>query len=289
VEITCESCHGDAEQVATLRTRGRTEGDEGRPLTNVAKDEDGTYWLTSKIDGSLHPVIQVKESIEASASGSLLHQLMGRDTDGFSHMDNVACDTCHSAWIPTCFGCHVSVDMQKSQRSLVAGRLTPGKVVGRRRWVETDVMILMLDTLGKVRLSEPSERMFFDATNGAGEKVINKRVRTGPRGEIGHGHRAFAPHTTRRTSPFMACQRCHPADAGFSNMEQVMQAVGLGSGRFLEEDGAGRVWATDRIFSEDDDGVRTLEVLVGHDHPQTSQPLPAEMIQRMLDVDLAAD
>ena len=296
VEITCESCHGDNNALATMRTRGRTEGDAGRPLNNVELDAEGVYWLTGKVDGVKRRIPQVKTGVERAGSGTASHQLMGRDDNGFSHMDNIACDTCHSAWIPTCFGCHVSVDMRKQQRSLVAGRTTPGKVIGGRKWVETDVMMLMLDTQGKIRLSQPAERMFFTVTNGAGEKVIDKRVRRGPRGEIGHGQRAFAPHTTQRSSPFMQCTRCHPADAEFSNMAQVMQAVGQGSNDFLEEDGDGRTWALDRYVSESPDhevgsfwpfetmDERTLEVLVGHDQPQKSGPLAPETIRRMLDV-----
>lgn len=285
VEITCESCHGDSKAVATLRTRSRTPDDPGRLLNNVEIDDDGVYWLTGKVDKTLRlKVPQVKPSVDAAAEGSLIHQLMGRDINGFSHMDRLACDTCHSAWTPTCFGCHITVDMGATQRSLIGGESTPGKVSGRRKWVETDVMILMLDTAGKVRLSQPAERMFFNAKNAEGEVIINKRVRTGPNGEIGHGQRPFAPHTVRRSSPFMQCGRCHPIDDEFSNMEQVMQAIGMGSNNFLEEDGEGRVWALDRIFSENDEGERLLEVLIGHDTPQKAAPLPAEMIERMLNI-----
>jgi hypothetical protein len=282
-----------------MHTRGRTDDDEGRPLKNIEKDEEGVYWLIGKIDGVRRQIPQVKRSIEQAEPSSFLHQLMGRDLNGFSHMDNIACDTCHSAWIPTCFGCHVSVDMREQQRSLVAGRSTPGKVIGTRKWVETDVMMLIRDTQDKIRLSQPAEKMFFNATNGDGELVIDKKVRTGPRGEVGHGQRAFAPHTTQKNSPFMQCTRCHPADENFSNLELVMQAIGQGSNRFLETDGAGRVWALDRYVSESPDhelgtfwsyeepAERLLEVLIGHDLPKKSRPLSPEMIQRMLNVNIA--
>jgi hypothetical protein len=275
VEIECEDCHGTADRETTMITR------RGTRLTHLSKDEDG-IWLTGKVSGERLKVTQISESLAGADHGSQLFKEMGRDEDGFSHLDRMECYACHSAWIPTCFGCHVEVDLSKTQRSLVGGRTTPGSVVGSRRWVETDVMIFMLNTEGRIAPSMPAERMFFTAINGAGETVIDSQVRRGPNGQPGMGHRAFPPHTVRRTTNFMACRTCHPIRGTAENMDDLAQLIGLGSDQFLQEDGDGVLWPQDRLLTEDFEPT----VLVGHDEPLESRPLTTEIIENMLGVEV---
>jgi len=128
----------------------------------------------------------------------------------------------------------------------------------------------------------PSERMFFTATNGAGEKLIDKEVRRGPNGDVGFGHRTFNPHTIRRWSPFMRCDRCHLVEGTHENQEQVNQVMGLGTDRYIETDGQGKAWRLDQIVSEDNE----VMVLVGHDEPNVSRPLTPEIMDRMLAVEV---
>jgi hypothetical protein len=276
VEIECEDCHGTADREATLFTR------RGNPLTNMERDDDGRVWLTGKLSGKRHEVTQIARSVAEADPSSRLVQEMGRQPDGFSHLDRMECYACHSAWLPTCFGCHVEVDMSKAQRSLIDGRSTPGRAIGGRRWVETDVLIFMLNTEGRISPSMPAERMFFTAINGEGDTVIDKQVRRGPGGSPGMGHRAFPPHTVQRVTPFMPCRMCHPIRDTAENLPLLMQRVGLGSDQFLEEDGDGKVWALDQVLTEDFDPT----VLVGHDEPFESRPLTSEIINRMLSVEV---
>lgn len=276
VEIECEDCHGTAEREATFVTR------RGTTMKHLERDENGDVFLTTKLDGKRLQVTQIAKSLANADHGSMLFQEMGRNEDGFSHLDRMECYACHSAWVPTCFGCHVEVDMSKTQRSLVGGRSTPGQVVGGRRWVETDVMIFMLNTEGRIAPSMPAERMFFTAINGAGETVIDNQVRVGPDGSPGMGQRAFPPHTVRRTTNFMACRSCHPVRGTAENMDILAQRIGLGSDQFLEEDGNGNVWALDQLLTEDFEPT----VLVGHDDPVESRPLTSEIIENMLSVEV---
>ena len=98
------------------------------------------------------------------------------------------------------------------------------------------------------------------------------------------GQRTFQPHTVQRWSPFLRCDRCHPIAGTFENMEMVNVVIGLGSNRYPETDGSGTIWQLDRIL----DATYTSEVLVGHDEPQISRPLPAAVINRMLAVEVSA-
>ncbi len=276
VEVECEDCHGTADRETTMITR------RGTKLEHLDKDENGEIWLTGKLSGKRHKVTQISRSLANADHGSRIFQEMGRSDSGFSHLDRMECYACHSAWVPTCFGCHVEVDMTKTQRSLVGGRTTPGQVVGGRRWAETDVLIFMLNTEGRIAPSMPAERMFFTAINGAGETAIDRQVRRGPNGSPGNGHRAFPPHTVRRETPWMACRMCHPIRGTAENMDELAQRVGLGSDMFLQEDGDGQIWALDQLLTEDFEPT----VLVGHDEPVESRPLTSEIIQNMLSVEV---
>lgn len=278
VSIECEDCHGDAEREATGVTSA------GFELPHLSQDEQGDYWLVGRVDGARHPVSQVKRLLEAQGPGSRMHQAMGRQDSGFSHLDRLECYTCHSGWAPTCFGCHVEVDMTTPQASQINGRSTPGAITEAAGPVRTDVLLLMLNTEGRISPSMPSVRMFFSATNGAGEKVLDRQVRTGPNGEPGMGHRAFMPHTVVKRSPWMNCDRCHLAQGG-ANMELVKQTLGFGSQEFLEEDGQGQVWALDQLLEEES---FLSTVLVGHDQPAESRPLTREIIERALSVEVPA-
>jgi hypothetical protein len=254
----------------------------GNPLTHMTRDDDGEYWLTTKVSKKTLRVPQVKTALDKAPADSTLFHSMGRDESGFSHLDNVACHTCHSAWMPNCYGCHVDVDMRKIQRSLISGAMTPGKIKGSRKWVAVDDLILMLDTQGRVAPAMPSEKMFFTATDGAGNVLIDKQVRKGPQGQPGMGHRTFNPHTIQRWSPFMRCDRCHLVEGTHENEERVRQAMGLGTDRYIEVDGNGKEWRLDQVVNDEGES----QVLVGHDHPNKSRPLTLEIMDRMLAVEV---
>jgi hypothetical protein len=284
VELRCESCHGSSEAVSTLTSR------LGRPIENLSQDSNGAIWLRTKVSGKTLRVPQIKEAIDRSDPSSYLHRSMGRNESGFSHLDNLSCDACHSSWQPNCYGCHVEVDMSETQRSLISGNNTPGKLQGGRKWVATDDLILMHNTDGKITPSMPSERLFFTARNGDGELTVDNEARRSRRGEIGHGQRAFHPHTIRRWSPWMRCDRCHQAPDDPDNLAHFNQAVGYGTDKYLEtgkwratanmslDDAVTKTWRLDRI---QDPETHEPTVLVGHDEPQRSRPLSAEMIARM--------
>lgn len=272
VEIECEDCHGTAQ----ARTNFKTSA--GRPLTNIY-EEDGEIWLRKKVELDAPPlrVPQVKDIVDAAPAGSLIHQSMGTYDSGFNHSAELECYTCHSGWYPNCYGCHPTVDMRKLQQEQITGEVTLGRVSGKRGWVVTDSFVLMRNNEGRISPSMAAHRMFFTAINGAGEKVIDFKVRTGPNGEVGMGQRAFPPHTVRRNTAWAACRTCHLAEDG-SNEARVNETVGFGTDRFIQTDGAGKDWILDRIVDPD---TFESQVLVGHDVPEVSRPLNREEITAM--------
>jgi len=128
------------------------------------------------------------------------------------------------------------------------------------------------------------------------------RTFTEPDGRViaGFGQRPFNPHTTRRRSAFMACDRCHSvADAATPLNEVLLDLThGFGTQRFIHTacdvsnadpscDPITDVvpYALDAILQRDG---RSL-VAVGHDHPQPARPLTLDEILRMRQVVVPAN
>ena len=132
VAIRCESCHGDAQNYAPT-TQGTTyAGDsaevavdaKGLPLRHVTKDQNGDYYMVSRLTGQTHYVVQTRDTVvdngktnpltgetiysdKASyamgrADGNALTGIGPQQTDSdlgaaFSHMDNMSCASCHAS------------------------------------------------------------------------------------------------------------------------------------------------------------------------------------------------
>ena len=110
----------------------------------------------------------------------------------------------------------------------------------------------------------------------------------------GFGQRTFNPHTTRRRSQFMACDRCHSVGSVEDPENAVLLDItfGFGSQRFPQEacdvtnddpscgPNDQRTYQLDAIQSRDGDPM----VVVGHPDPLISRPLSLEEIDRMRQV-----
>jgi hypothetical protein len=143
VAIECQSCHGGVGAYAATGPCETYEGDaadcaidrRGNPVRHVTRDGDGNFWLVSRLNGSRHFVPQTRDTTVDTGrrnplNGEYLYNpvasyAMGRadgnaatgigplqqDPDtvtlGFSHTDNLACQTCHSSWTNNCIGCHL--------------------------------------------------------------------------------------------------------------------------------------------------------------------------------------
>ena len=103
--MTCCSsappARGTPEQIATGLTA------KGRRLNNVfvalPPNPTGTVMLLSKVTGKVHPVPQL---------ATLVKQPEGHDS---AHLTKLECYACHTAWAPTCYGCHIKMDYTKYQ------------------------------------------------------------------------------------------------------------------------------------------------------------------------------
>ncbi len=286
IETECESCHGDGERRA-------------RPGDHPSLYErNGRLYLRTKVGGKELEVPQVFDAVTPGNPRytELAALTMGPMPSGFNHTQRVDCYTCHASWIPTCYGCHVTLDLSRPGRLQATGESTPGKPTGTRSWVTLHDLVLMWNSDGKLAPSMPTERFFMTVTGTDTPHGVHNRPRTFtfPDGRTiaAFGQRAFNPHTTRRRSVFSACDRCHSVGSADSPRNEVLLDLthGFGTDRFLFEgcdvtnDETSCDPATDTTTYRLDailDREGNPLVAVGHPEPQESRPLTLEEIQRM--------
>jgi hypothetical protein len=197
VAIRCENCHGDAEEYATVVDGATYEGTpaevgvdaEGNQLGHVHRDAQGNYWMKSRLTGAVHYVRQTRDTVVNSGrtnplTGAALYSAkasysMGRiDGDlgnglgpiqtsgahqGFSHMDNMDCASCHASWTNTCMGCHLEGEYDNGNNF---SNITGERIVFKQKFAEfvyqSPVFFqLGVDASNKVTQTSANTKVFF--------------------------------------------------------------------------------------------------------------------------------
>ena len=82
---------------------------------NVSPDGKKRHLLTGKVSGKELEIPLFKHGSH--------HNLKGHE--------RLTCDSCHAAWAPQCYGCHIGFDANQKQWDHLLDRKTPG------RWIES--------------------------------------------------------------------------------------------------------------------------------------------------------
>jgi hypothetical protein len=232
VEVRCESCHGTPEGIATGVTT------QGRRLRNVfvasAPNPSGLVTLVSKLTGRVHTVPQL---------AALPAQPPGHDA---GHLKKNECFTCHTAWAPTCYGCHIKMDytaytnpvhvafdhLSGEHSSQGWFRLTAGV-----RFADPEP-VLGLNWRGKLVPFVPRAQPLFTYVNPAGKTEYEFR-------KLGFAHNPIVPHTVVRES--RTCESCHanPRTLGLGmftskehpKLEEFRQPADYRWDRIVDEEG----------------------------------------------------
>lgn len=191
VELRCEACHGTPERLATGLTA------QGRRLRNVVVDAASrAVTLVGKLSGRTHAVPQL---------AALPRQPAGHDG---RHLDRLECFTCHTAWAPTCYGCHIKMDYTAYRAPVdvafdhLSGahaaqgwfRLTAGV-----RFADPEP-VLGVSWRGKIVPFVPRAQPLFTYVNAAGGTEYAFR-------KLGFAHNPIVPHTV--TKAVRTCESCH--------------------------------------------------------------------------------
>lgn len=301
VTTECTDCHGTVREYAN----------PGAERDNVF-ERDGRFFLRTKREKKELAITQVKDTVTPGHPKytELADMAMGVH-QGFSHTDDLECYTCHSAWVPTCYGCHVTIDTGRDSRYQATGALVPGHPSGERKWVTLNDLVLLRNSDGLLAPSMPAERFFMTVVDSGNaepgappERLLGPRPRAMTLSDgtaiAGFGQRAVHPHTTRRRSQFMACDRCHSVGSKDTPDNQVLLDIthGFGSKRFPER--ACDFRTPERECDPERDSMTywldaTLSregkplVAVGQPVPGRSRVLNLQEIDRMRDIVVGED
>ena len=202
LEISCEGCHSEKP--------GLTR--KNRKLTNVQQKEDG-FVLTGRNNGKLYPLRPPKN--EACA---------------FPGHKRMTCESCHSTWVPQCYGCHAKRDARDTHLDKLTIKETEGWWEEGRSYIRYEKP--MLGVWGdKVVIVTPGcqDIVTLIDKDGKVEGGFNRFTMA-----------AINPHTTQAKG--RPCKDCHTSP----------KTVGLGEGTVVKKDGK---WA----FYPVGQGVDTLE------------------------------
>ncbi len=242
VKISCEDCHFDqqpnliswtamdAETQKILQTRGIDwGGDSFLPLGNTERliwnsriTADGKAVLLGKVSGKEHPL---------NAPADICKR-------GEAH-DDLSCQSCHTAWVPQCIGCHNEYDPKIAGYDMIRNKEETGS------WVEYVGMYLAdLPTLGviegdvrKVHTFVPGMILSIDKAT-YDPDVENPLV----------FHRLFAPLSAHTNiSEGRDCRSCHNNPL----------ALGYGHGKltYSMKDGVGEWQFVPRFANNPNDGL----------------------------------
>ena len=235
VEIRCQDCHGTATKKANLLTSGPAAPPGGNDLLQM-RNMDGERRFSVR-DGKIfqrlilppHREVEVSQVIDSINSEhanynakSARAKTVARDDStrwgtqvleaDRAHDEGMACFTCHSSWVTSCGGCHLSIQANwKSETHHYDGKesrnfATYNPQVARDQMFQLGVHGDVKDhVIAPVR---SSSALIFSSVDGNRNRIY---VQQQPSSSAGYSAQAFAPHFphTVRATETKECSDCH--------------------------------------------------------------------------------
>ena len=266
VAIQCEDCHGTVENYATTAVGADYNGAltdlvtdrEGNLLRHVRRASTGEYYLTSRLTGNVHYVPQIRDVVVPStktnpltgevifnekasyamgtdngdsSDGGIGPKQTGIPSNGFSHMDNMSCVSCHASWTNNCIGCHLKGEYDNGQFSNITGERIIFNEANADFVYQSPVPFqLGVDTHGKISPIAGNTDMWFQWFDEQGDAsdiftFSNRNAQGANPGQAVHpamNHNAMMPHSIRgkvdssNEGP-RYCVACHLTDDAITN------------------------------------------------------------------------
>ncbi len=267
VEIECTDCHGTTEAYpwelplgymdefddspATGRARGTAtellshvrqgivypaedgylRSARGNPLANTVRDGNRVIVHTAAgKDIELKPLKLLEAEKALSLEGVIAMKAVR------SHVGKMECYTCHTAWAPQCYGCHVKIDYsgdktsfdwlaaghQHQQPEYAAGRgeigydtMMPGKIEEQRSFLRWEDPPMGVNGEGRITPVAPGCQVAVTVIGNDGKPILRNHIfRTtpesegsGPDGQLSLDMSPLHPHTVTKAA--RSCESCH--------------------------------------------------------------------------------
>jgi len=239
-KVECRTCHGLPNEAPSLIDN------DGIPLTNVLQSLDD-YVLTSKVDGEQHIIPTAQDVVQSNPRAACAMNDNHLKANG-----GLECYSCHTSWIPNCFGCHFERDETKFGLNYVTGKFELGKVTTNNKIFESlRHFSFGLNSENRIAPYIVACHPIADVTAADGSKKLDFKMPITSNGLSGLGHNPVQPHTVRGAGEVRDCAECHRSPA----------AIGFGSGLYTI--------ARDSIYTVGGNGV---EIYDRKTNPQL--PLP---------------
>jgi hypothetical protein len=257
VEIECQDCHGTVDREPTLRTSGPAAPPGGTDLSTLRTGDGRLRFervggklyqrsaLNPKLEWEIHTV---KDSVTPGSAHynakAARAKLMSRDTakqdfgvgvrlaDRAHRDEDMTCQSCHSSWTTSCFGCHLPIQANwKTERHHFEGGESRNFASYNPQVARDDFFMLGRHGAAKGFRIAPvrsSSALVLSSTNSSRERIY---IQQPPVAASGYSSQAFAPHYphTERTTETKTCSDCHLSSANDNNA-WMASLLGLGTG-----------------------------------------------------------
>ena len=256
IQIACVDCHGTTTARATLTLSGFgvTSQTQNTDLTTrktpfrvpddptvrqeqfvVPDDPEDPFRQHSMVTPGLSWVIpQIRDSVTASSPAfnpkAARAKTMQRDgktwgmtaaSDRLAHgAERFTCQTCHTSWMTSCFGCHLN------QRANEKTPMLHNEGVNTKNWtsynfqvLRDDVFMLGIDgsvTGNRISPVRSSSAVLVSSETSNRQLVYHQQQTVSAEGYSGQAFSPHVPHTVRKTET-KTCTDCHVASAGDNN------------------------------------------------------------------------
>jgi hypothetical protein len=244
IEIECRDCHGTAQEYTDLRTTGPAAPRGGTNLA-AGTTPDGRrrfVWREGRLyqrsmmgDGREWEVIQVRDAVtaghprynEKAARAKTLQRdgitwgSANASPGSLAHSDAaLSCDSCHSAWVTNCWGCHLPQEAnQKSPMIRYEGTVTRNYASYNPQVIRNDAYMLGVSATRKGNKISPvrsSSALSLSSTNADRQRFYVQQPTISAPGFNGQAFNTHVPHTIR-TKETKACSDCHISEANDNN------------------------------------------------------------------------
>ena len=251
-EIMCADCHGTVQERATLVTSGVPGGNDLRdsrtPFGRRFFWRQGRLYQRSQLDKDLvWAVPQVADSVDPAMAGESYtppdrperpiyneHARWAKTVqkDGqtwgdqgaaaqLAHSDDrMTCQSCHTSWTTSCFGCHLPMqaNMRKETRHY-EGDVSRNYVNYNYQVLRDAAYMLAIDGSVTGRRVSPARSacaIVVGSQNQNREWIYSQQQTISAEGFSGQAFSTYVPHTVRTTET-KQCTDCHVAASGDNN------------------------------------------------------------------------
>ncbi|MBC8203573.1 MAG: hypothetical protein H8E91_07070 [Planctomycetes bacterium] len=230
-KIECRTCHGMPDTPPTLLDN------DGISLTNVVRKTSGDYVLTSKVDGVEHTIPIAMNVVETNPLAAC-----AMNDNHIKPEGGLECYSCHTSWLPNCFGCHFERDETQMGLNYITGAYEVGKVTTNNKIFEAlRHFSIGGNSEGRIAPYIVGCHPIADVTAPDGSKILDFVMPVTSNGLSGLGHNPVQPHTVRGAGEVRTCAECHRSPT----------SLGLGSGLYSI--------ARDSIYSAGGGGARIYD------------------------------